>query len=389
MRLASLFLLTLVLTAPAFAFAAQKPASFITGRSIVTASSSPGNVHLFGISIISAAPVAGDLSAVGGSVVATAPVEGDELLLAGSIHSSASIKGDMRAAGGTVVLEGAVSGDLVALGYMVRASERVLGNVFIIAANATLSRGAAGSVTIYGNNISLAGDFGGDVAIVATGRLSVEKGTSIRGTLSYEAPEVAHIPPSATIHGGVTYAGASYLPDIGTSRVLALINLGFFLIVRILGALILAGLLAGLFPRLAETVVGCAYEAKPRSVVFTTLLGFGILVATPVLVVMLTLSFVGMGLALLIFLAYTLLLLLAFLYAGIVLGGVFSRRFLRRDAVRWHDGVFGMLALSLVSLVPYAGSLVVVLLTVFSMGALLHIFFRFAFPHDEQTTKLL
>ena len=57
---------------------------------------------------------------------------------------------------------------------------------------------------------------------------------------------MASIPASATVAGGVEYTDASYLPDAGTSRVLALVSIGFFLFVRILGALILAGLLAGL-----------------------------------------------------------------------------------------------------------------------------------------------
>lgn len=383
------FVFLAILLVPAGALAVQKPASFLAARSLITASSSPGNTHLVGISVVSTAPVGGDLSAIGGSVVTTAPVQGDGLLLAGSISSRSSVAGDVRAIGGKIDIEGPVSGDLVALGFSVRESGRVFGNAFIIAADVIFSQGVAGPVTIYGNNVSLVGDFGGDVTVVATGRLSIGEYTKIRGTLSYEAPEAAYIPASATIVDGVEYTSASYLPDIGTSRVLALVNLGFFLIVRIFGALILTGLLAGLFPKLAEAVIACAYEARPRNVLFTALLGFGILAAVPVLIILLTLTFVGMGLALLLFLVYALLVLLALLYAGILLGGVLVRRLIKREKMRWHDGVLGMLALSLISLVPYLGPLVVMFLAIFSMGALLQIFYRFAFPHEERTTELL
>lgn len=371
------------------AFASGAPASFSIARSLLAASSSPGNAYVAGISVVLTAPVAGDLSAFGGSIITAAPVAGDELLLAGSIRSRAPVDGDFRAVGGSITVEEPVSGDLVAFGFSVYDAGRAAGNVFIAAADATLTGGASGPVTIYGNTISLAGDFKGNVDIVASGRVTLAPGTTIRGALSYEAPEPAAIPASATIVGGSTYTNASYLPDVGTSRILALVSIGFFLFARILGALILAGLLAGLFPRLAEEIVERAYTGRPRSILLTMLLGFAILVATPVLFVVLLLTFVGIGLALLLGIAYALIAFLALLYAGILLGSVCARRFWGREAVLWRDGVFGMLALSLIALVPFVGPFVLLLLTIFSAGALLLIFFNFAFPHEEQTSDML
>ncbi len=335
------------------------------------------------------APVAGDFSAFGGSIVTAAKVAGDELLVAGSISSRAKIGGDFRAVGGSITIGEPVAGDLVALGLSVHDAGRVAGSIFIVAANTTLANGASGAVTIYGNNISLAGDFAGNVDIVASGRITLSASTTIKGKLFYEAPEKAVIPVSAMITGGITYTNASYLPDIGTSRILALVSVGFFLFARILGALILAGLLAGLFPRLAEAVVERAYAERLRSVLLTMLLGFAILVATPVLIILLALTFVGIGLALLLLLMYAMLAFFAFLYAGILLGSVFARQFAKREIVLWRDGVFGMLALSLAALVPLIGPFILFFLTVFSAGALLLIFFNFAFPHEEHTSELL
>ena len=263
------------------------------------------------------------------------------------------------------------------------------GSIFIAALNTVLTNGASGPVTIYGNNISLGGDFVGNVKVVATGRLTLAPNTTIHGKLSYEAPETATIPASATIVGGIEYENISYLPDAGTSRALAFISVGFFLFVRILGALILAGLLAGLFPRLAEAIIERAYSARLRSILLTMLLGFAVLAATPILLVLLALTFVGMGVALLMGIAYILIVLLALLYSGILLGGIVARRYSRRLTVLWRDGVLGMLTFSLIALVPFVGLFVVLLLTSFSVGALLLIFFYFAFSHEEQTQELL
>ncbi|MDO8566553.1 MAG: hypothetical protein Q7R58_00170 [bacterium] len=384
-----LIILAVALLLPTGSYAAPASASFSAARSLVVASSSLGNAYLAGISIVSTAPVSGDLSAIAGSIVAAAPVAGDELLFAGSIRSRARVGGDVRAVGGSVFIEDAIAGDLVAFGYSVNDSGGVGGNVFIIAANTTISNGASGPVTIYGNNILLSGDFADDVEIIAIGRVALAASTTIAGTLSYQAPEPAAIPESAIITGGVEYTNASYLPDAGTSRILAFMSIGFFLFVRIVGALILAGLLAGLFPRLAETMAKRAYTARPSRILLTILLGFAVFVVTPVLFLILTLTFVGIGLALILFISYLFIMLLSLSYAGILLGSFFSRRYLKRETVLWHDGVLGMLALSLIALVPYLGIFIALLLTTFSAGALLLIFFHFAFPHEDDTPELL
>ena len=365
------------------------PASFPLTRSLVATSSLSGNAYLAGVSVVSTSALSGDLSAISGSLVSAAPVSGDALLLAGTIDSRARVGGDLRAIGGSIAVEGPVAGDFVALGYSVNDLGRVGGNVLVVAANTTMANGASGPVTIYGNNISLSGDFSHDVNIVAIGQVALAASTTIAGALSYQAPEPAIIPESAVIRGGVRYTNASYLPDAGTSKILAFMSIGFFLFIRITGALVLAGLLAGLFPRLAEAVTERASVARVSRVLLTVLLGFAVFVVTPVLSLILALTFVGIGLALVLFISYFFILLLSLAYAGILLGGLFARRYLKREIVLWHDGVLGMLLLSLIAFVPYVGVFIALALATFSAGALLLIFFHFAFPHENDTPELV
>lgn len=388
MKSALLTILALLIL-PASVSAARAPATFDAAQSLISASSTPGNVYDAGASVVVASPVGGDLSAFGGSVIAAAPITGDELLFGGSLLSRGRVAGDLRAFGGGITVEESVAGDLVAFGFTVRDSAPAAGSVFIVAANATVSGGADGPVTIYANNVSLGGNFSGDVTIIASGRVALDTGTTIAGKFSYQSPQEAVIPASATIGGGVSYENASYLPDVGTSRILSLISIGLFLFVRILGALILAGLFAGLFPRLAERLAEGAMAMRPTRLLLTTLLGFAVFVVTPVLVILLALTFVGIGLAILALIGYALLALLALLYAGILIGSLLARRFSRRDTVLWRDGVLGMLILSVLTLVPYVGLIIVFLVTAFAAGTLLIIFFQFAFPHEVDTTQLL
>lgn len=378
--------LALLATAGLFAFPAfAAPATPL----LITTNSSRGNTYIAGPSVVLTAPVSGDLSAVGGSIVSAAPVDGDVLLFGGTVNVRAPVEGDFRAAGGTIDIETPVSGDLVAFGISVHDNGRAAGNIIIGAANASITRGAAGPVTIYGNTVRLAGDFADDVTIISSGSITLAASTTIHGRLSYESPEPAAIPSSAKLLGGVSYKNASYLPSANTSRALAFVSIAVFLLVRVLGALILAGLLAGLFPKLAEEVADRAHTGRVRSILLTTLLGFSALVVTPVLFVILALTFVGAGLALLLFVLYALLIVLSVVYAGILVGSIFVRRFEKRTNVLWRDGVLGMLALSLITLLPIFGPVIVLLFMTFTAGTLVSIAFHAAFPRDDHTIESL
>ena len=384
-----LLLASVCFVGAAAAYAATPGDQVSTARSLVVATSSPGNAYEVGASVVAAAPVAKDFTAVGGTIVEAAEVAGDALLLGGTVAVRAPVAGDLRLLAGSASIEGPVAGDLAAIALKLTATAPVTGSSFVGALDTTLTGGAAGPVTIYGNTVTLGGDFAGDVRVVAGDRLTLLPGTKIRGALTYQAPVPATISGSAAAVGGIHYTVASYLPGVGVSKTLALASIGIFLFARVLASLILAGLLAGLFPGLAEAVIDEAYGVRARHLLLTTLLGFAAIVATPIFILLLALTFVGLGLAILLGIAYALLILLALVYSGILAGGAFARRYLHRDYVRWSDAVLGTLALSLVALIPTIGVLLVLLLTAFAAGALLQISFRFAFLHTDETEPLL
>ncbi len=376
----------LLLLAPASAIAAS--ATFSAGRSLITASPAPGNSYAAGVSVVVASPVVGDFSSIAGSAVITAPVGGDVLLLGGSIHSRARIGGDLRALGGSITIERPVLGDLSFIGVSMKSETRPGGSVFVTAAEVNLAAGAVGPVLIYGNSVTLSGDFGGDVRVIASGHVSLVASTTIKGAFTYQSPEEASIASSAIINGGTTYTNATYLPSSSVSKSLAVASIGIFLLAHMLGAIILAGLLAGLFPKLGEAVARRA-TLSVRKVLLTTLLGFAALVATPVFLLLLTLTFVGIGMALLLLILYALLALLAYAHAGILLGHLLARKFGSRTSVSWRDGVIGMFALTVLSLIPFVGWIILTFLCTFSAGAILLVFFHVAFPKEPRERDLL
>ena len=389
MKYSFLFAATVTLLTPVLAMAAQAAPSFSADQNLFVASSTPGNRYLAGGTVTITAPSSSDLSAFAGSIVIGAPVAEDALLAGGAVDVRAPVHGDFRAFAGRIQIRAPIGGDLVAFGGSVDASVMGAHSAFVVAANTTLSAGAGGPVVIYGNNVALDGEFSGDVRVVALGRITLGDTTHIRGTFSYEAPEEASISSSAVIDGGAHYTGASYLPSTTEARTLAFVSVGVFLIVKILSALILAGLLAGLFPRLSQAIALRAFSSSTRSVFLTILLGFALLVATPALLLLLAVTFVGIGLAVLLAIAYGLLIGLSLVYAGILVGVALAWRFEHRKTVLWRDGLLGMFVLALISFIPFVGTTLILLLATFSMGALALLFFHTAFPHAESSEDTL
>jgi cytoskeletal protein CcmA (bactofilin family) len=358
-------------------------ATFIADKTVVLSSSPEENVYLSGTTIRVTAPIPADLIAAGGTMVVSGPVSGDALLAGGTVSVSGDVAGDVRALAGHLIIEGTVAGDVIGAGGAVSILAPV-GDTHIAGGTVDVQEGATGAVTIYGASVKLSGEFAGDVEVIASDSVSLGEGTYIRGSLKYNAPQEAAIPPSAIIDGDVIYTGSStFLPTVEEAKTFAIAGAGVFIIVGLISTLLAVALVAGLFPAFTQAVLERSLFSGIRKFLLLFLLGFAILVATPVLLLLLTVSFVGVGVALVIGSAYLLLLSLSYLYAGVLAGGALARGLFKRSLVSWKFAVLGMLALSLVSVVPAFGTLVVFILTATAAGTISSFAFSFAFPKSD------
>jgi MFS family permease len=237
---------------------------------------------------------------------------------------------------------------------------------------------------VYGGNVLLAGTFTGNVRVVASDHVTLAEGTVIHGSFDYNAPQEADIPASAAVDGGTHYVGsASFLPTAEEARTFAIAGLGIFFLVRLVAAILAAGLVAGLFPEYAHRITEEAFGHSIKRFIIITLLGFAVIIATPVLLLLLVISFVGIGIAALLGALYILLLMLAYLYAGVLVGSAFMRTLMKREDVTWKGTVLGMTILGLIGLAPVFGTLVVFVLSSAALGAMVIVFYTFAFGRGE------
>lgn len=342
---------------------------------------SSGNAYLAGASVRITAPIIGDAVAAAGDIIILAPVDGDTLLIGGGIEADGPVGGDLRAIGARVTVKGDAVGDIFIIGGSVRISGKS-SDVRVGGVNVEVTGGADGPVVIYGSSVTLGGEFAGNVEVFASDKLTVLEGTRIVGVLEYDAPQEADIHESVVLEGGVEYTGSSsFLPSKEEAQTFAIAGAGLFLVVRMLALVVASGLVAGLFPAFTNQIASRVISRSARRFVMLALLGFAIAVATPILIFLLILSFVGAGIAFILGAAYVLLLLISYAYAGVLVGACLAR-LLKRSHVSWRAAVAGAALLGLIGLLPILGTFVVAMLTAAAGGAVVSACYRFAFGRD-------
>lgn len=357
-------------------------ATFASARTLVVSETSTENAYLAGTDVTVAVPLGADVLAAGGTIRIAAPVGGDVLAAGGTVTVEQDVAGDVRATGGRVQITGSVAGDIVVAGGTVYVSAQA-GDTRVVGGTVHVV-GGSGPVTIYGADVRLSGSFAGDVRVVASDRIALEDGTIIEGSLRYDAPQEVAVPASAVIGGELIYTGsASFLPTTEQARTFAIAGAGVFLLVRMVSLLIMASLLAGLFPAFSQRIADKVLTRTPGTFALLALLGFGILVAAPVLMFLLLLSFVGAAVAGLMLLAYLLLIFIGYVYAGIIAGAALGRVLIKRSVVTWRIALLGMVLLFLVGTVPVIGGAVVFVLFLAATGAIALTAYRFAFSRSD------
>lgn len=379
-----LLLASFLLVLPAFAFASTLESS----RTLVLSDPQAANAYLSGTDITVVTPIPGDLLAAGGTVTANAPIGGDVMLAGGTVDVKMPVIGDVRAVGAHISVIAPVGGDLMLAGSTVTASSSARDTR--IAAGVVKLTGSGGPVIIYGSDVTLSGTFKGDVTVEASDRITIADDTHIEGNFAYNAPEQIIIPPTALLENGAHYIGSSsFLPSSEQAHTFAIAGATIFFIAHLLAVLILAGLAAGLLPVFTERIAERTLSARsPSRFILLALLGFGILVATPVLIVILVFSFVGIGVALILAALYALFLLFSYIYAGVLAGTALARGALKRYVITWKEAVAGMLVLYLIGVIPVLGPVVKIVLMMAAGGAIAALSYSFIFRRSQDELPL-
>jgi cytoskeletal protein CcmA (bactofilin family) len=320
-----------------------------------------------------------NLFATGDSVIIDGTVNGDLIAFARRVTINGTVKGNVITGAASIDVPGIVEGSIVAGGQTIQISGKVAHNVvgfgqsITIAKDSTVGGDAAG----FGNEIHMNGnlghsfyafglaDIGGSIGRDVKFRgatITVLPSAKITGDLTSYVPkaENVHVDPGATIGGKQSVE----LPKPGPSQYS---TLGFYFgqILRVAAAFVTGFLLFLIFPTLRR--VGFTDVV---SVLKSGGVGFLMVFATPIAAFIVAITFIGLPIALVGFVAW----LLGIYLAKIVIANFIGRTLLSSQGDRMSAVALGLIiGLPMIYIainLPFIGGLIHFVLCLVGFGAL-------------------
>lgn len=306
-----------------------------------------GNTYIAGGNVDVSTPVNGDLFVAGGNVRVQSAVSGDLFVSGGDVSISGPVKGDVRAMGGRVTLASTVGGEVMLSGGNVEiASEANVGKVWV----------GAGQLIIAGTTDSI---------MAGTGQMIVSSEAHIKGALQYLSNNDVVVAQDAHIDGAVTRKiPPKYQREQERAPLIAAVVGGSLF--WFLSGIIMLLLFVYLLPNKA------LFLSRDWKQNFATNLLWGVVVfiVTPVVVILLFISFIGIPLGLGLIAVYGISLYFAKLVAILAVGMWVKSLWLKDSStLDWITVVFGFLIITLVGLIPVLGIIAIALAFLAGLGS--------------------
>ena len=291
----------------------------LSGDQVSVDSPIDDDVFVSGGTVTINAPVASAVIA-GGTIIINAPVSGDVFVAGGQILVNSDIEGKIVAAGGDIDLRGDAKNAVIA------------GGNINIHSTSVISRDAV----ITGGNVSNAGKIIGNLTV----RADNFQNTGSAGSVDFEKSEGLQ----------------------GLQRVM-----NIFSILMTVGFLIIGIILLKLFP--AQFFI--VEEEVRKSPVKNTLVGFVLIIASIILIILLAVTIIGFPVALIMGMLFITALMLSTLFVSFTVG----RKIVDLFKFKTHDiliFLFGFVILSLLFRIPYAGVLIGIVAISLGFGAIIY-----------------
>jgi hypothetical protein len=302
-----------------------------------------------GGSVRQAEPVSGDMVGVGGDVELAASVAGNGVLAGGNVVVRESVGRDLIAGGGNVTLEASVARNARLAGGNVEITPKgsIAGKLSVAGGTVQVRGPVGGSIDAAAGDLLIDAAVGGDVR-VAGGSVELGPNARIAGRLLQRGWIDVRRDPAAQVAGGIERREPRHESrDVSTAHAF-----GWAWSITLA---VIAAVIAGAFPAIA-TRLGANLRDKPG---LSVLLGFAVLACVPATALLLGITIIGIPIAVLLLVAYGLLLIVAYASAGVLIGDAALARVRAAEASQaaWRAGAaaVAVIALALLGRVPFVG----------------------------------
>ena len=321
-----------------------------------------GDYFAFGETVEISGTINGDLYASGGQVVIDGRVNGDVLVAGGRVSLSGAVSQDVRAAGGQITVAGNVGRNLTVAGGNVEISSAAVirGGVVAAGGSVELAAPVGGAAKIAAGTLIIANRIGGDLE-AAVGTLRITSRAEIDGNVSYWSGQDASVSDGARIKGKIVRNVPPERPRFFPAAFFAWL---VFVSINFVCTLILGLLSARFLPRYHQSIITTLRERPWPSLG----VGFVAAVVLPVVCALLFATVLAIPLAVILLLAFFILLYWSRIYAiGRIGESILAR--LRPASSRASAFVLGLFVYYILAIIPFIGWLVVPLVILFGLGA--------------------
>ena len=278
-------------------------------------------------------PIGGDLIVAGASIVISSTVQGDILAAGAELRTKGKVNGNLRVAGGNVNIENEVGKNATVFGgnVILEDGSVINGDLIIFGGNIELRGKIKGNVEGAGGNIVLAGPVDGNVNLRLDpkgGIITLLPSTQIKGNLTYSAPEKADIKSGAEVLGEILKKPIKEpLPLHPAKKIL---SPGFFFLklISLFGLLVVGLVIISLMPKKTREITSLIMTKPLLSI------GWGVIffIITPIIILLLFFTLIGIPLALIGMVLYLIGLYIAKIFVGIAVGQKLLEQFKKKTS---------------------------------------------------------
>lgn len=345
-----------------------------------------GNLYVAGGRVTVEGDVNGDLMAAGGNLIVSGLVAKDAAVAGGDITVSGAIGEDLRVGGGNIVISGNSGGDLLVAGGSVHVTSGAVvnGDATVAGGEVVMEGRLNGNLRVAGGTVEINGPVAGSVDVRAGQKLVLGPSASIGGDLRYTAPQESERDAAAKIAGKVSYQQSQARGRMGRGILFGLF--GIWWIFKLLALLTAALLLFHFWPAKVRNAGARVDTDFGRAL----LAGFLTAIIGPVAIVALMVSIAGFFIGLAAAFVYALMLLVACILSGIVLGFLIYRHLLKGEPERfaWQHAALGVIVLEVVKAIPLLGWIAYLLLFLAALGVISVWGYRRFWPARKQKATI-
>lgn len=323
------------------------------------------NVYAASASVNVSSNVSGDLYAAGGKILITGNIEQDLVVGGGSVTINGNVGGDVRIGGGDVTITGQVAGDvLVAGGSVTLASTSSVGGDLIAGAgDIVLEAPVAGKARIGAGTAFINSTIVGDVWIQSDEELRF-------GSKAVIAKPVTHKGFKESVSEEGAQVSKIDFSQVERRQGQAMVGIltGAF-VIKLLALILAAWLLIHFLPRRVRIVV----EGVRQKPWMSLGIGFLGMIAFPVGIIILLLTFIGYYVAFIALVWFVLAMLATCLVSAIVVGAFVEKLLMKRAELKidWQAVVIGVVISAVLCLIPVIGGLIMMIIALMTFGSLL------------------